>query len=80
MVEVIRIRLRKKKDDDLRVAFENINEDKSDLIRAALRAYLFDRAERPSMLVSRKPVLKLEKKEKPDYAVTDGLDDLLNNF
>jgi Arc/MetJ-type ribon-helix-helix transcriptional regulator len=78
MVEVIRVRLRKKKDDDLRTVFEGLADDRSDVIRAALRAYLFNQPE-PST-ISTKPVPRLEKKEKPDEAVTGGLDDLLGNF
>jgi Arc/MetJ-type ribon-helix-helix transcriptional regulator len=78
MVEVIRVRLRKKKDDDLRAAFNGLSDDRSDVIRAALRAYLFNRPD-PST-ISTKPVPKLEKMEKPDAAVTGGLDDLLGNF
>jgi hypothetical protein len=78
MVEVIRVRLRKIKDDDLRSAFDELSEDRSDVIRAALRAYLFNRPVRPP--VNAKPVPKLEKKEKPDAAVTGGLDNLLGNF
>jgi Arc/MetJ-type ribon-helix-helix transcriptional regulator len=78
MVEVIRVRLRKNKDDDLRAAFEGLADDRSDLIRAALRAYLFNRSEQPTTIA--KPVPKLKKKEKPDEAVTGGLDNLLGNF
>jgi hypothetical protein len=77
MVEVIRVRLRKNKDDDLRTAFDGLTDDRSDVIRAALRAYLFNC---PAPVTSPKPVPKLEKKEKPDEAVTGGLDDLLGNF
>ncbi len=75
---MIRVRLRKQKDDDLRTAFEELTDDRSDLIRAALRAYLFEQPERPKL--ETKPVPKLEKKEKPDEAVIGGLDDLLGNF
>lgn len=80
MVEVIRVRLRKNKDDDLRAAFENLNDDRSDVIRAALRSYLFNRTDRLVTEIASKYAPKLEKKEKSDETVTEGLDDLLGNF
>ncbi|GAA4878888.1 hypothetical protein GCM10023310_68720 [Paenibacillus vulneris] len=57
-MEVIRVRIRTKKDEDLKVVLDNLPKhiDKSHLIRTALRYYLFERQDQLQQ-VDRIPVV-----------------------
>jgi hypothetical protein len=81
--EIIKCRIRAKKDDDLRRAIEQLSEgiDISDVLRDALRAWFFE-GERVRTVVSdeQTPMPMLDRIEKSDDELTGGLDDLLNNF
>lgn len=81
MVEIIRVRLRKNKDDDLRSAFEDLpnHVDKSVIIRDALRQYLFgENKSKPVVVRSKEANPKVI--ERSDASLKNNLDDLLNMF
>jgi metal-responsive CopG/Arc/MetJ family transcriptional regulator len=80
---IITFELRPTKDDDLVEALDKEikerGEDRSDIIRSALRSYLL------TDWIQKKPlaldtIISLETKEKDDDQVAADLDSLLNNF
>lgn len=81
MVEVIRVRLRKNKDDDLRSKFDELPDhlDKSSIIRDALRQYFFRQNKSKSISINSKQV-KSKIIERSDKTLKNNLDDLLNMF
>ncbi|AYP68388.1 hypothetical protein HWB91_gp18 [Bacillus phage vB_BboS-125] len=80
MGKLIPFRLRDGKDDDIAEALEAASQetDRSDVIRAALRCYLFGK-QRPPLLMDKGPV-DLKKKEKDADQLEGDLDTLLGNF
>lgn len=88
-MERIILRLRKKKDEDLRIAIEKYLADPknemSELIRNALRAYLFQE-ERTNIkggiinIPHEEIEIELNVVEKSDVETSNDLDKLLNDF
>ncbi len=88
-MERLFLRLRKKKDEDLRIAIEkhlaDPRNEMSELIRNALRAYLFQE-EIPQKKVGRVMIpleeveIELNVVEKSDEDTSSDLDKLLNDF
>lgn len=82
----------RRRDADLAAALEAMTEDRSDVIRAALRAYLLS----PGVLICQEPPKRhtgevraagddlkgvvLARREPTDDEVVDALDDLLGSF
>lgn len=85
---VIQCRLRTGKDDDLRQAIEKLpaSQDKSDLVRDALRLYFFGKKTEPvpeyaaAAESKKEEPVHLQKKNPLHDVVGSKLDDLLNNF
>lgn len=88
MGPIIPFRLRPGKDDDIRDALEQaaVREDRSDVIRAALRAYLLEQRQQQAVRPGPGPQLRpenlddieLEVKEKDDDQLAADLDKLLD--
>ncbi|WP_332629180.1 hypothetical protein [Halalkalibacter flavus] len=79
----IRVRLRSGKDDDIAKALQEAEktEDRSDIVRKALREHLCGMRPQPRH-VELEPIddFVLEQKEKADEEIHAGLDNLLGEF
>lgn len=79
----IRVRLRRGKDDDIAEALKKAayTEDRSDIVRKALRQHLLrNKTSRPPIEEEVISDVDLKQKEKSDDEVDVAIDDLFNQF